>query len=987
MAPRLEIGWLNRSAAPGTSHLLTPTVRDQPVAMGRSRSRSRSRERRRERSRSRERRRPRSRSRELRRDNRRRSPIGREQRRERSRERDRPPPTRDDIHHRDGPRERGRDGSRERDQREHREQQDQRAMPPPAPRGPGPCFKARSHAALCLGRLGRRCRRLAVAFVGLQLLPGDGTAACLWQCGEEGHIARDCPTAPPGGGGGGRGPCYKCGEEGHIARDCPNPEAPGGGGGPRRRRGGGEGGEENMAWGKPGEQEEDAAPDVEVDPEFGLSGALAAETNKVKQSCYLFGRERRVADVPTDHPSCSKQHAVLQYRMTEKEGADGMMKAAVRPYLMDLGSTNGTFLNGERLEAERYYELLETDMLKFGNSSREYVLVKEKMGEPGIQRVKVYRLNEEGLWDDKGTGHVSVELMEGNSSVGLVVMGEGEGARPLLIHRISKENQYQRQGDDTIITWTDPEIGTDIALSFQEARGCNYIWEQVLHVQESSSPRGGSPGSPYGPRALGGGGQPDDFDVGGQGRYDEMGPGMGPVDPGSSGAVELPEPELSSLKEIARALTEVSLFQRDRIAQQLTARRGYLGRLLELFRMCEDLEDEESLLALFDIFKQSEPRRPPPSWRRVARALSSPRTALLDSSDSGLQEQVGEMLKMLLDPETLEGSAEKNKFVELFYDKYIAKLLATLVQAGDDPYAAGGPSANTVGLVVDLLCFCVVSHSYRIKYYILRNNVVEKVLKLLKCKERWLVVAAVRFLRTALSMKDEFYNRYLIKNHLLGPVVAAFLDNGPRYNLLNSACLELFEFIRKENLKGLLAELMDQHWEQLQGIDYCEVFQAMHIRHEQNQDHVAPGGEREGDGEARAAQEAELAARQRAAAAAEQRRRRGEREVDADEESYFDREGDSDEDEAQAGGGRVMLESASPLPGLLGPLVDYGDEDEDDTLPLRAASTPKRSPAADRPGSPPLEKRFRPSSAPGAAGVWAAQRQSSGSSRGSPPLR
>ncbi len=34
------------------------------------------------------------------------------------------------------------------------------------------------------------------------------------------------------------------------------------------------------------------------------------------------------------------------------------------------------------------------------------------MGDPSIQRVKVYRLNEEGLWDDKGTGHVSVEVME-----------------------------------------------------------------------------------------------------------------------------------------------------------------------------------------------------------------------------------------------------------------------------------------------------------------------------------------------------------------------------------------------------------------------------------------------------------------------------------------------------------------------------------------------------------------------------------------------
>jgi smad nuclear-interacting protein 1 len=45
---------------------------------------------------------------------------------------------------------------------------------------------------------------------------------------------------------------------------------------------------------------------------------------------------------------------------------------------MDLESTNGTFLNGERIESSRYYEILENDMVKFGHSEREYIFLKEK---------------------------------------------------------------------------------------------------------------------------------------------------------------------------------------------------------------------------------------------------------------------------------------------------------------------------------------------------------------------------------------------------------------------------------------------------------------------------------------------------------------------------------------------------------------------------------------------------------------------------------
>ncbi|KAJ4821877.1 hypothetical protein Tsubulata_026847 [Turnera subulata] len=87
-----------------------------------------------------------------------------------------------------------------------------------------------------------------------------------------------------------------------------------------------------------------------------------------RQSCYLFGRERRVADIPTDHPSCSKQHAVIQFRQVEEELPDGTTLKQVKPYIMDLGSTNKTYVNDNPIEPQRYYELLEKDTIKFGNS-------------------------------------------------------------------------------------------------------------------------------------------------------------------------------------------------------------------------------------------------------------------------------------------------------------------------------------------------------------------------------------------------------------------------------------------------------------------------------------------------------------------------------------------------------------------------------------------------------------------------------------------
>lgn len=105
-----------------------------------------------------------------------------------------------------------------------------------------------------------------------------------------------------------------------------------------------------------------------------------------RQSAYLFGRERKVADIPVDHGSLSKQHCVLQYRSLPSKAAliGEAPKLQCKPYLMDLESTNGTFINGVRLDAARYYELRRGDVITLGASTREYVLLTEQSAKTGI---------------------------------------------------------------------------------------------------------------------------------------------------------------------------------------------------------------------------------------------------------------------------------------------------------------------------------------------------------------------------------------------------------------------------------------------------------------------------------------------------------------------------------------------------------------------------------------------------------------------------
>ncbi|CAM9143781.1 unnamed protein product, partial [Phaeothamnion confervicola] len=103
-------------------------------------------------------------------------------------------------------------------------------------------------------------------------------------------------------------------------------------------------------------------------------------------------------------------------------------------------------------------------------------------------RVKVYELNSEGQWDDKGTGHIQCRVVEALGGPALCVSSEADDSRQLVCSRVIDGDVYQRQGDN-IITWSDPGAGSadaggaDLALSFQENDGCLDIWGRICDVQ------------------------------------------------------------------------------------------------------------------------------------------------------------------------------------------------------------------------------------------------------------------------------------------------------------------------------------------------------------------------------------------------------------------------------------------------------------------------------------------------------------------------
>ena len=97
------------------------------------------------------------------------------------------------------------------------------------------------------------------------------------------------------------------------------------------------------------------------------SGKIIDSLDLTSRNYFVFGRLKS-CDVPMDHPSLSRYHAVVQYCSQEQPNRD------VGWYLYDLGSTHGSFVNKQKVAARIYVRLRVGYMIKLAGSSRLHIL-------------------------------------------------------------------------------------------------------------------------------------------------------------------------------------------------------------------------------------------------------------------------------------------------------------------------------------------------------------------------------------------------------------------------------------------------------------------------------------------------------------------------------------------------------------------------------------------------------------------------------------
>lgn len=349
---------------------------------------------------------------------------------------------------------------------------------------------------------------------------------------------------------------------------------------------------------------------------------------------------------------------------------------------------------------------------------------------------------------------------------------------------------------------------------------------------------------------------------------------------------------------------------------------------------------------------------------QISRALSEDKSKpmtdvlielLLVETDLGVQSQLADAIKHLLDPmpapqqgfdpsgRNMEFLAKLRNQTDNILNKYYEEATRRLFKPLKD--LEGRKNIDDLSVaesmlfshLLDILSVLVKQYNLRSRVFLLSDPLAPQVAQLLASSEKHLKLSALKYFRSCIGLHENFYNRQIIQHNLFDPILNVLFESMPRDNLLNSACLELFEFIKRENFKELTIHLVETYRERLEQIPDVNTFRDLIDKYEKFTAALP-------DNLSFTSVETEQTPMSRQSINGA--RWQGLTDADNDEQSFFNgAEHDVDEDDSQlVGVMKPMPNGASPLK----PLVDYpADEDEEMDILAEDASPARPLPSSE----------------------------------------
>ena len=206
------------------------------------------------------------------------------------------------------------------------------------------------------------------------------------------------------------------------------------------------------------------------------------------------------------------------------------------------------------------------------------------------------------------------------------------------------------------------------------------------------------------------------------------------------------------------------------------------------------------------------------------------------AKDPAVIGQIVDIFRRLVDTDNIDSLwRRKEEFLSLVYKYWFPNHLLEPILNTE----LSSKQCTLKSHLFDLFSFCAARHGSRVRSFITSNNILEIIIRNnLENGPGFLKLAVIRLFRQAIADKDKKIEIYITTKNLFDPIMKLFRENSDRYNMVNSAIIELFDFIKIEYEKNfrLLIYLVERFRKDFEDVTYVNTFSQLVDRYDNHQE-------------------------------------------------------------------------------------------------------------------------------------------------------